>query len=672
MQISPLIKAIPATRLVAFAVTLTAALVLLSLVPVDEDRAVGLTASQLAADQVFPSLLESWQSLQPEPLPETPRVHLRWEGSPAVGQELEWAARHRFELVEAAEGVPDLSLTVLVENDQLELGGSLSEGSLTASGSARIGRWISLVPPLLAILVALFLRKLLVAMVSAIIVGSLLHFQGNPVVDLAQGAQVYLWGVLSDTFNLQILAFTFGLVGMVMVATRSGGSQGLIDQVARIASSARSTRIATFLMGLVIFFDDYANAIVVGTTARPMTDRHRISREKLAYLVDSTSAPVAGLAVISTWIAFEVGLLQPLIDQLHLELEPGVQTSGYSMFLAMLPFRFYCLITLAFVLSSAMSSRDFGSMLKAERRAATTGQLLAPDARPLTSSSMATLKPDEGAPCRWYNAVIPILVAVGMVIAGMLYSGRGAVYEAGMAFDLLRLETWKLAFGAADSGLVLVVAAGASSAVAILLPVLQRILRLRVAVVTWLKAIPATWLAISILVCAWAIRAVCDDLGTSVFLISALGESIPPLLFPLFTFFLAALVAFSTGTSWGTMGILLPLIVPWAYTLAQQPDVPALLVLVSAAAVLDGAIMGDHCSPISDTTVMSSIASSCDHIDHVRTQLPYAITCALLASLAYATVVSELPLGVIYLLALFLVLSILGLVGRPISPVRPR
>jgi Na+/H+ antiporter NhaC len=542
------------------------------------------------------------------------------------------------------------------------------DGGEPVSADHRVGNGLSVVPPLFAILVALFFRKVLIAMLSAIFLGALLHFEGNPVADLADGARYYIWGNIADEFYYQILFFTFALVGMVIVSTKAGGSQGLIDLIARIANTAKSTRIATFVMGLVIFFDDYANTIVVGTTVRPMSDKRRISREKLAYLVDSTAAPVAGLAVISTWIAFEVSLLQSLIDQIHLVAPAGESMGGYALFIAMLPLRFYCIITLAFVLIGAWTGRDYGPMLKAERRAARTGEVLAPNARPLTSRAMSEILPEPGTPARWINAVLPIVVLMGAVVIGMLLSGKEAVLEAGFEFSVLSFDTWRSAFGAADSARVLLIAALLSSVVAIGMVVAQRILGFFEAIRAWLRGVPAMALAVSILICAWAIRSVCDDLGTSTFLVAAVGDGIPTFVFPLFVFLISAGIAFATGTSWGTMGILLPVVLPWAWSLSQAPDVGFWIVLVSAAAVLDGAITGDHCSPISDTTIMSSLATSCDHIDHVRTQLPYAMTCMAIACGAYLAVAARVGTLLIYAGALLAIVAIFRLIGRPIIP----
>ena len=659
-------------RIIGFLVTGAVLLGVLQLVPVDPDRAAELTANKLLNDGFFDPLVPEGpggDSADEASEDQLPIAQLTFaEGSVSAANETIESAFSK--LFEPSGDGPVVLVDATLRGDHLVLTASIDGGEETATGQARIGDWRSLVPPLLAILIALFFHRVLLGMVSAVLVGGVLHFTGGPFGRLWSGIDDYYVGNILSEFNLYIVGFTCALVGMVIVATRSGGSQGLIDLVTRVADSAKSTRIATALMGLVVFFDDYANTIVVGTTVRPMSDRRRISREKLAYLVDSTAAPIAGLAVISTWIAYEVGILQTLIDQIGLQLEPGAMTNGYAMFVAMIPLRFYCLFCLLFVFTGAITGRDYGPMLKAERRAALTGEVLGPNARPLTSRTISDILPEPGIRYRWYNAVAPVVVVIGAVLFGMLYSGRGEVAAAGLEFNVLSFETWKYAFGGADSGKVLFIAAMLGSAVAIALPIGQRVLTARTAVLTWARGFPAMWLAISILVSAWAIQSVCRDLGTNVYLVSAIGESIPALVFPLFVFLVAAAVAFATGTSWGTMGILLPVILPWAFELAGGDGASMLIVLLSAAAVLDGAIMGDHCSPISDTTVMSSMASSCDHLDHVRTQLPYALTVMVIASLAYLGAAAGGSWGLLILGGLVLIVTIFFVVGRrvPLPP----
>jgi len=444
---------------------------------------------------------------------------------------------------------------------------------------------------------------------------------------------------------------------MVNVTSRSGGNQGMVDAVARLARSRRSTRVATGLMGLAIFFDDYANSVVVGTTMRRLTDRWRISREKLAYLVDSTAAPIAGVALISTWIAYEVGLFAEVGSEI------GLPETGYQLFLAVLPYRFYCLGALAVVFVGAGSGRDFGPMLRAERRAAETGEVHGPDASPMGGRSLDATRPPDDAPRRWVNAVVPIAVVLVSVMGGMLWSGRHAVAEAGVAFDVLDGKTWRLAFGGADSAQVLLAASIVGSLVAIGLAMGQRILSFRDAGVAWLRTFPAMSETVGVLILAWGIKSVCLELGTDRFILSVLGDGVPLTVLPLVVFLLAAVIAFATGTSFGTMGILLPVALPLAHAIAGG-ETPVELYLVGAA-VLDGAIFGDHCSPISDTTVLSSAATGCDHLDHVRTQTPYAVTGMLLAAVAgYLALALGAPTWLPYPLIPLGALAVFFTIGR--------
>lgn len=546
----------------------------------------------------------------------------------------------------------------------------------------RLGSWSALLPPLIAVLMALYFKQLLLALGMAVWLGAALETSFMPHTATWFALSHYLWGTLISGFNLYVIGFTVSLVGMVHVMLRMGGLAGLLEQLSKVAKGARSTRLATALMGMAIFFDDYANTVVVGSTMRPLSDARLISREKLAYLVDSTSAPVAGLAIISTWIGYEVGLFSELATQLELN------TSGYAIFFEILPLRFYCLLTLGFVIINSLMGRDFGPMLKAERRAL-TGEVLREGSTPLTHVALESLAPEPEAPKRWYNAVIPIFFVINAAMLGMFWSGwRGqgganipslqdalwggstssALARAWQlaAPDMLRFTAWREALSSADNAKVLCISAVLGSLLAIGLATTQRLLSLRQASIAWLRAIPGMRMAIAILVLAWAIRSVCDDLGTSLYLVGAIDGLLSPQWLPMLTFALAAIVAFSTGTSWGTMGILLPAMIPLAHMMTQGMAQGPLLLLLCFGAVLDGAIFGDHCSPISDTTVMSSIASGVDHLDHVRTQLPYAtLTMAAAAGFGYIGVAFGLPSWAALVLGLGSLALWLRIVGKP-------
>ena len=506
-------------------------------------------------------------------------------------------------------------------------------GKRTRSAALReINGW-SLFPPLAAILVAVLSRRLILGLSLAILAGGLLSTPSAlPVHQVVweafrRAAVDYVWTPLEGSFQLYILAFTAALIGMVRVTSLTGGNLGIASLLASRAEGARSTRVAAFLMGLAIFFDDYANTIVVGTTMRPIADRFRVSREKLAYLVDSTAAPIAGVALISTWIGYEVGLFDDLMRGLH----TGI--SGYQLFFSALPVRFYCLFTLVFVAASAWFQRDYGPMLRAERRAQATGQVLRSGAAPMAGRRFEEIGPAEGVVPAWWTAALPVITVIAAVISGMAIHtlDHPAVSEIRLRESIFSTAYWTACFSHAGSNevaRVLFLSSVLGSALAILIALTRRnrhtgapAIRPLEALSTYVRGIIGVYYAIAILILAWAIKEVCTDAGTSVYLTVALSPLVSPGLLPILIFGLASLVAFSIGTSWATMGILIPTVVPLAHAMGGMP-----LTVLAAAAVLDGAIFGDHCSPISDTTVMSSIASSCDHIDHVKTQLPYALT----------------------------------------------
>jgi Na+/H+ antiporter NhaC len=526
----------------------------------------------------------------------------------------------------------------------------------------------SLFPPVTAILVAIISGRLIIGLSLAIFTGGLLSSLGAPLYLLPfiafQKATIgYVWTPLQSSFQLYILAFTAGLIGMVRVTTLSGGNRGIADLLSRRAEGARSTRLAAFFMGLAIFFDDYANTIVVGTTLRPIADRFKVSREKLAYIVDSTAAPIAGIAIISTWIGYEVSLFQDLMTELNTGL------SGYELFFHALPLRFYCLLTLAFVFLGAWLRRDYGPMLTAERRAQSTGQVMRPGATPMTGRAQDEIRPAEGVRPAWWTAAMPVILVITCVIGGMAIDTWDSekVLTARSEHGLISSAYWTASFSSADTAKVLFIAAMLGSLLAITIAITRthhetgaHIISLTDAVSTWARGIVGVWFAIVILILAWAIKEVCTDVGTSTYLTAALSPLISPGLLPLLIFLLAAMVAFSIGTSWTTMAILIPTVVPLAHALGGLP-----LTILAAAAVLDGAIFGDHCSPISDTTVMSSIASSCDHLDHVKTQLPYALTTMGLAGLfGYLGTATLYPGWLGLLLGLMAIPIILLTVGK--------
>ncbi len=516
--------------------------------------------------------------------------------------------------------------------------------------------WTSLLPPLLAIGMALATRQIIPSLVVGVWVGAWLVeglTVGGILAALLDVIGVYVVDALSDPDHVAIIVFTLMIGGMVGIVRKNGGTDGIVNLVTTWASTRRRGQIATSGLGIAIFFDDYTNTLVVGNTMRPITDRLRVSREKLAYLVDSTAAPVATVALVTTWIGFQVGLIQNALA------DTGIEASGYSVFLQSLRYAFYPVLAVLFVFAVAISGRDFGPMLRAERRAHEHGEVLKEGSNLGGSDALDDgVAPPDGVPRRVINAVLPIVTLIGVTAVGVYVTGEGD--------DIVEVIGDGDAFSALLWGSMLAVL------VAALLSVGQRLLTIGQIVDAWFTGIKSVLYVMIILTLAWALSGVTSDLGTGQYLASTLGEALPIALLPAILFIIAAAVAFATGTSWGTMGILTPLAIPlaWAVLEAQGLADPAghPIFFASASTILAGAVWGDHCSPISDTTVISSLASQCDVIDHVNTQLPYALVVG-----AIAIVIGLLPVGlglpwwVAFPIAAIVTLLALRLLGKPVE-----
>ncbi len=505
----------------------------------------------------------------------------------------------------------------------------------------------SIIPPIVAVLIAILFRKPIIALFLAVFTGAYLlrrdgggglaesvgggfvdvwrHYLGNEVWNPA-GEAPRLLSFLPGWVNEErtyIIGFVFFMLAMVGVMTRSGGIRGLMDAVAKRANNAKRTQIATWIMGLVIFFDDYANTILVGSTMRPLTDRFKIAREKLAFIVDSTAAPVAGLSIFSTWIAFEVSTFNGQLPTAGMDVG-----QGYEVFLRTIPYSFYCFLAIFFVGLIAFTQRDFGPMLTAERRSRSTGKLLRDGATPMVSEEATAMEPAPGVGASALRAVLPLITFMAVTMFEIFRNG-GLFKD--VTGNLSSIESFTQVLYNGSGSWPLLVGSVAGFAVAAVGALLAG-LRSDIVRAAW-TTVRAMAVGFAILYLAWMIGAVCNDLGTAPFLTALVADVLDAKLLPTLLFLLAGAVAFATGSSWSTMSILLPLVVGLAYQLGFTADLAAtdvesgqLLMVISIGAVLSGAIFGDHCSPISDTTVMSSIASASDHIDHVRTQVPYALT----------------------------------------------
>ncbi len=486
------------------------------------------------------------------------------------------------------------------------------------TGSRFYGHWTSILPPLLAIGFALVFKRVIPALFLGIWLGAwLIHDLtlsglGRGLLDTVQ---VHARAELADGDHAAIILFSLMIGGMVGIISRNGGMQGIVESIVGWADSARHACMATAGMGLAIFFDDYANTLVVGNTMRPVTDAMRVSREKLAYIVDSTAAPVACLALVTTWVGYEVGLIGDAMENID-----GLDVQPYLVYLYTIPYSFYPVLALLFVFMVCVTGRDFGPMLRAERHARANGVDTNALAESGAASDAAPINPVGKAPHRAINALLPVGVMVTAVVIGLYVTGRAGIDAPDPALrDII---------GAADSYTALMWASLLGVLTAALLSLAQRILTLEQVVDAWYRGLRAMIKAIIILVLAWSLGAVTTELGTSDFLVSVLGDTVPAWTLPAIVFLIAAATGFGTGSSWGAMGILVPLVVPltWAVMQSQGLTGPEHMHLLysAIASVLAGSVWGDHCSPISDTTILSSLASGCDHVEHVRTQLPYA------------------------------------------------
>ncbi|PQJ34020.1 sodium:proton antiporter [Salinibacter sp. 10B] len=538
--------------------------------------------------------------------------------------------------------------------------------TLRSADTRAIPGWLSIVPPLLAIGMALLYRRVVPALFFGVWIGAVLAIGYTPWAafkGLLDTMQVYVLGALANESHAAIILFSLMIGGMVGIISKNGGTLGIVERLTGWASDSRRGQVATWALGLGIFFDDYANTLIVGNTMRPVTDRLRISREKLAYIVDSTAAPISCLAFVTTWIGYEVGLVGTAIEGIE-----GFNQGAYSVFLNSIPYSFYPLLALFFVFLIAYSRRDFGPMYHAEKRARETGQVLGPDANVDEAAAEGDeLSPPADAPNRAVNAVIPVVVLIGTVLAGLYATGAQA---AGADASLREI------IGGADSYAALMWGSLIGVLTAAALSLGQGILDLEQTVEAWYEGLKSMLFAMIILVLAWALSNITEVLHTADYLVSILGEWLPAGVVPAIIFVIAAATAFATGSSWGTMGILMPLVVPLAWAVLAKngmasPDHYHIL-YSSVSCVLAGAVWGDHCSPISDTTILSSMASGCDHIDHVRTQLPYAMSVGLVALLLGTLPTGfGLPWWVSLSVGVGVLVTLHRVVGTPIETAKP-
>ncbi len=475
---------------------------------------------------------------------------------------------------------------------------------ITPSPSA-VG-FLSVLPAVLAISVALLTRKIFLGLGLGVVAGALVAHGGNPEVSLLATFR-YIYSAVFDRSHTGIVTFSFLVAATANILTRAGAVTALILRMGNLVRRRRRLMVASWLGGLVIFFDDYANCLVVGNAFAPVYDRRGISREKLAYIVDSTAAPIASIAVISTWIGFELDLIGKALNDLP---APG---SAFSIFLQSIPYRFYSIFTLAFVASIAFSGRDFGPMARAELRAA----------RRFPSNRVSREAPPDPRLAWLAASAISLLVLV--TLATLIVDGWTGTVSAGRPLTLLAI------ISASDPLQAILAGSVAAFGFATLVSVKMKAHSLRSWLQSTLSGFQSILGGLIVLYLAWTLGNALEEAGTSTYLSSLLKTTVPAWVLPSLSFLLAAGTSFSTGSSFGAMGILIPIILPLAITLGG--GIGDFILYAGTASVLAGATLGDHMSPVSDTTVLSAAGSGVDVVSHTQTQLPYALSVGIIALL---------------------------------------
>lgn len=501
---------------------------------------------------------------------------------------------------------------------------------------------LSLLPPVIAIVLAITTRKVLLSLGIGIFVGALLLTQfalGDTAVFLGETVKGLVWddGAL-NSWNLQILGFLIMLGMITALITVSGAARAFADWAHERIRSKRDAKLMTIFLGCVVFIDDYFNSLVVGSIAKPITDRYHISRAKLAYLLDSTAAPVCVISPISSWGAYIIALIGGILTA-H-----GFTESGHlSVFVQMIPMNFYAVFALLLLLCVTLFSLDVGPMRQHELNAQ-KGELF-DESKGLPPGANADLpEADTG---KIIGLFLPIFALIAATVFFMIDSGAAALAADGQAFSVIG------AFENTEVSQSLFYGSIVGFLVTLVLAFIQKIdLKLIMLGVT--SGARSMLPAIYILLFAWTIAGVIGQLETGKYMASLVTGAIPFALLPVVLFVLAGITAFSTGTSWGTFGIMLPI----AADMAMGSDSSMMLPMLSA--VLAGAVFGDHCSPISDTTILSSTGASCHHIDHVITQLPYALIVAFISIVGYtvlgftaSVLMGFIACSVVFIISLF-------------------
>ena len=532
---------------------------------------------------------------------------------------------------------------------------------------------LTLIPPVAAIVLAFITKDVILSLFLGVLSGTFLI--GMVDQNIAASALFAFTDLCSrmvksmaDTWNAGILLQVMCIGGLIALVTKSGGTKALALWLSKHADTPVLGQIYTWLMGIVIFFDDYANALIVGPIMRPLMDKFKISRAKFAFIIDATAAPITGIAVISTWVGVEISAIKEAYSQIGIE-----NINAFTVFVETIPYRFYNIFMIFFVVATAVMSREFGSMYRAEI-ASRGGKSGAADFK-IKNLEDQIFVPKEGVVLRKINALIPLGAMIVLSVIGFYLNGysslEGETLEAVKAAPL-SFTSIRTAFSAADASVVLFQSALFSSIIAVVLGIVQKIYGVKEAIEVWVGGWKSMLNTVIILLFAWSLSSVIKELGTSRYLVELLSDATPRFALAIVIFVLSSFISFSTGTSFGTMGIVTPLAVPLAHAVGQKYGLSGeefhVFMCVNISAVLTGAIFGDHCSPISDTTILSSMGAGCDHIEHVSTQMTYAlVVCGISIVCGYLPAGFGLSVWACLILGIAAIILLLRVVGKRVD-----
>lgn len=489
--------------------------------------------------------------------------------------------------------------------------------------------FLSLIPPLIAITLALLTKEVISSLMFGILSGTIIYViytDGNIVT-----AVDYMFTIMANEFNVMMIVFLCLLGALVAVVTIAGGSRAYGKWASTKVKTPTGAKLSTSFLGMIIFIDDYFNCLTVGTVMKPVTDEHKISREKLAYIIDSMAAPICILAPISSWAASVISYMS----------DTGLE--GMTTFIATIPYNLYALLTILMVFILSVYNLDFGPMAEAERRAKVAKPEEIIENNEENDITRAKIS-DKG---RVFDLIVPIVALIIFSVLSMLYTGGYFGSEKSLAQG----------FGDTDATKALVLGGTGALLVAFIMYIPRKVISFHDFMNGIVIGVKSMVTACIILTLAWSIKGVCTVLSTGPYVSHIVeASSLPILLIPTIVFLISALLSFTMGTSWGTFGIMIPIVVVVCQAVA--PD----LVIISLSATLAGSIFGDHCSPISDTTILSSTGAGCKHIEHVSTQLPYAIlvaACSVFGYLFFAMVNSIILTLIVSMVLMVVLLKIL-------------